>query len=179
LHLSVEPPPPRVFFLSVRASSSQPPPPPTTTTTTTTTNNNNNNQKPKQGDEIQDETDITHHSQGTATGATPQQPQSVDGGGDGGGGGAGPDVHTYLRCQRAVSDFGRLRLLDRTLRDEKLEAGEAKVCVCVCFVMCDVSVCVGGGAMGGTSGCTPSGERSIAIASPFSQHRKPTSPPLP
>lgn len=37
------------------------------------------------------------------------------------------DVHTHLRYQRAVSDFGRLRLLDRTLRDEKLSEGEAKV----------------------------------------------------
>lgn len=43
-----------------------------------------------------------------------------------------PDVHTHLRYQRAVSDFGRLRLLDRTLRDEKLSEGEAKVGLGMC-----------------------------------------------
>ena len=33
---------------------------------------------------------------------------------------------TFMRFQRAVSDFGRLRLLDNTLRDERLGEGEVE-----------------------------------------------------
>lgn len=82
------------------------------------------------GDEIRDETDMM---------AAPQQQPGAAGASGGGtatpaveaadwetGVGA-PDVHMHLRYQRAVSDFGRLRLLDRTLRDEKLSEGDAKV----------------------------------------------------
>ena len=59
--------------------------------------------------------------------AYPYTAAVVGDGGDWETGVGAPDVHTHLRYQRAVSDFGRLRLLDRTLRDEKLSEGEAKV----------------------------------------------------
>lgn len=103
------------------------------------------------GDEIQDETDTA-----AVTGVTSKATRGLDGsrhGLDGSrhGGldasGHGGSNHAYLRYQRAVSDFGRLRLLDRTLRDEKLDAGEARVgdeeqelvlCGWFCRGWCDV-----------------------------------------
>ncbi len=82
------------------------------------------------GDEIQDETDRAGagehgHGHGDRDGEGPGS------GGDG--------AHTQLRYQRAVSDFGRLPLLDRTLREQRLEGGETRVggwlCVCLSGVV--------------------------------------------
>ena len=86
------------------------------------------------GDEIQDETDRLQGGGGEGGregGST--DPTSFDhdplgglfydpplnsGGREGGGG------ETFMRFQRAVSDFGRLKLLDMTRRDERLGEGE-------------------------------------------------------
>lgn len=76
------------------------------------------------GDEIQDETDTA-----AVPAVSSKAHRGLDGSRHGGldASGHGGSNHAYLRYQRAVSDFGRLRLLDRTLRDEKLDAGEARV----------------------------------------------------
>lgn len=95
------------------------------------------------GDEIRDETDMTthHHPHPAAQQAALQQPVGAPASGGTGtatpavavvaaaaaGDWEAPEGHMPLRYQRAVSDFGRLRLLDRTLRDEKLSEREARV----------------------------------------------------
>lgn len=79
------------------------------------------------GDEIRDETDTANPTEAAAATAASAAVGAV---GDSGGSDVWPgqDAHgAQLRYTRAVSDFGRLRLLDRTLRDERLDDGEAKV----------------------------------------------------